>query len=141
VDEEYAERIAFQLVESIRYKYELSEKIEETMQLIKEITKRTHRFREGSISHAVLSQLKKELDSNREPGETFISFLGKLVEKGKGYITVNKPEKIDHLDQIFKILDDTASILTDNLEEESFTSSVLKDLDKPKELERITRII
>jgi len=40
-------------------------------------------FAEGNTPHAVLSQLKKKLDSDRESRGTFISFLEKLVEKGK----------------------------------------------------------
>jgi len=47
-----------------------------------------NRFAEGSTSHAILSQLKKKLDPDRESGGTFISFLGKLVEKEKRYTTV-----------------------------------------------------
>ncbi|SRR6266498_4176890 len=41
---------------------------------------------------------------------------------------------------MFKVLEDTVSILTDNLEEESSTSSILGDLDKLEELERITQV-
>ena len=66
MDEEYAERIAFWLVESIRYKYEPAKEIEEITQLIKKVTKQTYRFREESTPYAVLSQLKKELDSDRK---------------------------------------------------------------------------
>ncbi len=100
-----------------------------------------HEFTEGSTSHAILSQLKKKLDSDRESRRTFISFLGKLIEKGKGYTTVSKPEKVNYLNWTFKVLEDTVSILTDNLEEESSTSSILGDFDRPEELERITRVI
>ncbi len=137
-DEEYIKRIALWLIESIRYKYEPSERIEETAQLIKEVTRRTSGFAEGSTLHAVLSQLKKKLDPDRESKRTFISFLGKLVKKEKGYTTVSKPERVDHPDWTFKVINDTASILTDNLEEESSTSSILENLDLPEELERIT---
>ena len=52
--------------------------------------------------------------------------------------TISKPERVDHPDQIFKVIDDTASILTDNLEEESSASSILGDLDPSEKLERIT---
>ena len=55
-------------------------------------------FAEGSTPHAVLSQLKKELDPERKSERTFISFLGKLVEKRKGYTTISKPERVDYLD-------------------------------------------
>ncbi len=140
-DEEYAERIILWLVKSIRYKYKPSEGIEETAQLIKEVTRRTHEFAEGSIPHTILSQLKKKLDSDRKLEGTFISFLGKLVEKGKGYTTISKPEKVDYPNWTFKVLEDTASILTDNLEEESFISDILEDLNKSEKLEYITRII
>ncbi len=100
-----------------------------------------HEFAEGSTPHAILSQLKKELDSDRKPEGIFISFLGKFIKKKKGYTTVSIPEKVDHSDWTFKVLEDTASILTDNLEEESSTSSILGDFDPSKELERITWVI
>ncbi len=57
-----------------------------------------HEFAEGSTPHAILSQLKKELDSDRKPEGIFISFLGKFIKKKKGYTTVSIPEKVDHSD-------------------------------------------
>ncbi len=86
-------------------------------------------------------QLKKELDPDREAGGTFISFLGKLVKKRKGYITISNLEEVDHSDRIFKVNHNAASILTNNPKEESSTSSILEDLDKPEKLEHITRMI
>ena len=87
-DEEYAKRIALWFIENIKYKYEPSESIEETAQLIKEVVRWMNGFAEGSTLHAVLSQLKKELDPDRKSRGTFISFLEKLIEKGKGYTIV-----------------------------------------------------
>src|SRR6266498_5962873 len=97
-------------------------------------------FTEGSIPYTVLSQLKKEFDPDRESRGTFISFLGKLVKKRKGYIIVSKPEKVDHPDRTFKVIEDIANILIDNLKEESSASSILGDLDPLEELECITRV-
>jgi len=83
-------------------------------------------------------QLKKELDPKREVGGTFVSFLGKLIEKRKKYTTVSNSEEVDHSDRTFKILDDTASILTDNPDEKSSTSNILGDFNKPRAIKCIT---
>ena len=85
-------------------------------------------------------QLKKELDPDKEAEGTFISFLEKLVEKEKGYTTVSNPKEVDYPDWTFKVLDESASILTDNLEEDSSISDILGDQDKSEKLEQIIRV-
>ncbi len=74
--------------------------------------------------HSVLAQFKKKLNPDRKAKEIFIIFLGKLIEKGKGFIIVNNPKEVDYSDKTFKIYNDIISILTDNLKEESFISSI-----------------
>ena len=78
--------------------------------------------------------MKKELNPDRKAEGTFISFLRKLVKKGKGYIIVSNPKEVNHLDKTFKVYDNIASIFTDNSKEKYSTSSILRDLDKPEEL-------
>ncbi len=83
-----------------------------------------------SASYSVLLNFKKELNLNKEIKRTFISFLKRLVEKGKEYMAVSNSKEVNNPKKIF----DIASILIDNLKEKSFTNNILEDLDKLKEL-------
>src|SRR6266545_6776569 len=57
-DEDLAERLSLKLVESIHYYYSPKDLVAETARVIREVIKETIRFAEGSIPHAVLTEIK-----------------------------------------------------------------------------------
>src|SRR6266498_5198212 len=101
-DEDLAERLSLKIVESIRYHYSPEKPVAETARIIWEVITETTRFAEGSTSHAVLTEIKRRDDKERAPTSLFGSFIERL-SKGKGYVQVDDPSKVENLDQTFKV--------------------------------------
>src|SRR6266542_2316700 len=57
-DEDLAERLSLKLVKSIRYHYSSKNPVAEIARVIREVIKEITRFAEGSIPHAVLTEIK-----------------------------------------------------------------------------------
>src|SRR6266498_4989559 len=103
-DKDLAERLSLKLVESIRYHYSPEKPVVDTAQIIWEVIKETTRFAEGSTSHAVLTEIKRRDGKERAPTSLFGSFIERL-SKGKGYVQVDDPSKVENLDQTFKVFE------------------------------------
>ncbi len=106
-DEDLAERLLIKLVESICYHYLPKEPVAETARVIREVIKETIRFAEGSTPYAVLTEIKRRNDKERAPTSLFGSFIGR-ISKGKGYVQVDDPSKVDNPDQTFKVFEGEA---------------------------------
>ncbi len=104
-DEDLAKRFSLKLVESIRYHYSPEKPVAVTARIIQEVITATTRFVEGRASHTVLAKLKQKEEKDWVSTSIFGSFLGKLGEKGKGYVSVDDPTQVDNLDQTFKVFE------------------------------------
>ena len=126
------ERLSLKLIKSIYYHYLPKRLVAETAQIIQIIVIKSRRFADRSILHMIFTNFKKKGEKDRAFTNIFRSFVKKL-EKGKGYIPVEKSEKVKNPNQIFKVFkervfNEKVHILTD-------TSNILESLSKRESLE------
>src|SRR6266498_4429322 len=101
---------------------------------------KTTRFAEGNTPHAVLTEINQRENKDRTLTSLFGSFIRRL-SKGKGYVQVDDPSKVDNSDQTFKVFEGGA------FDEEIHTlkdaSDILESLSgrESPELTRVSRVI
>src|SRR6266498_2436644 len=138
-NENLAERLSLKLVRSIRYYYSLEKPVAITAQIIRKVITATTGFVAGSIPHTVLAKIKRKEEKERASTSIFGSFLGKL-SKGKGYISVKDPTKVDDLNQTFKVFEGKA--FNKEIHTLADTSDILGSLSGKEslELERVNQV-
>ena len=136
-DEDLAKRLSLKLVESICYHYLPDKPIVITAQQIREVIAKTTRFAKRSAPHTVLAELKRKEEKDRASTSIFESFLGKLGEKGKGYVPVEDPTQVDNPDQTFKVFEGGA--FDEEIHSLGNTSDILGSLSERESLE-LTRV-
>src|SRR6266540_7158059 len=97
---------------------------------------KTIRFAEGSTPHIVLTEIRRREGKERTSTSLFGSFIRRL-SKGKGYVQVDDPSKVDNSDQTFKVFEGGA------FDEEIYTledtSDILGSLSR-RESPELTRV-
>src|SRR6266511_5856711 len=138
-DEDLAERLLLKLVESICYHYSPKKPVSETARVIQEVIKETTRFAEGSTPHAILTEIKRRDNKDRASTSLFGSFIGR-ISKGKGYVQVDDPSKVDNPDQTFKVFEGGA--FDEKIHMLGDTSDILGSLSgrESPELIRVSRV-
>ncbi len=96
-DRDLAERLSLKIVESIRYHYSSEKPVAVTARILREVITTTTGFAEGSTPHSVLTEINWREDKDWVSTSIFGSFIRRL-SKGKGYVQVDDPSKVDNPD-------------------------------------------